>query len=48
MLLANHVGPAGPWTGCGGAAVWSPDGTLLAEADGRTPTVVTADIGDAA
>lgn len=46
VLLANHVGRAGPWTGCGGAAVWSPDGTLLAEADDRTPSVVTADIGD--
>ncbi|MGX2994814.1 carbon-nitrogen hydrolase family protein [Streptomyces sp. JNUCC 64] len=43
-VLANHVGPAGPWTGCGGAAVWAPDGTLLAEADDRTPTVVTAEV----
>ncbi|MEU6892030.1 carbon-nitrogen hydrolase family protein [Streptomyces sp. NPDC046557] len=42
VVLANHVGPAGPWTGCGGAAVWAPDGTLLAEADDRTPSVVTA------
>ncbi|MEU8438443.1 carbon-nitrogen hydrolase family protein [Streptomyces sp. NPDC029216] len=48
VVLANHVGPAGPWTGCGGAAVWSPDGTLLAEADALTPTVTTADIPDAA
>ncbi|MEV7542050.1 carbon-nitrogen hydrolase family protein [Streptomyces sp. NPDC089915] len=44
VVLANHVGPAGPWTGCGGAAVWSPDGTLLAEADALTPAVATADI----
>jgi predicted amidohydrolase len=43
-VLANHVGPAGPWTGCGGAAVWGPDGALLAEADDRTPAVVTADV----
>lgn len=47
VVLANHVGPAGPWTGCGGAAVWSPDGTLLAEADAHTPTVATADVPDA-
>ncbi|MFI8363281.1 carbon-nitrogen hydrolase family protein [Streptomyces sp. NPDC085612] len=45
VVLANHVGPAGPWTGCGGAAVWAPGGTLLAEADGRTPSVVTAEVG---
>lgn len=45
VVLANHVGPAGPWTGCGGAAVWGPGGVLLAEADDRTPSVVTAEIG---
>lgn len=45
VVLANHVGPAGPWTGCGGAAVWAPGGALLAEADDRMPSVVTADIG---
>ncbi|MCB5180937.1 carbon-nitrogen hydrolase family protein [Streptomyces antimicrobicus] len=44
VALANHVGPAGPWTGCGGAAVWAPDGTLLAEADGRTPGLAVADV----
>ncbi|MCX5378495.1 carbon-nitrogen hydrolase family protein [Streptomyces sp. NBC_00091] len=44
VVLANHVGPAGPWTGCGGAAAWAPDGTLLAEADDHTPDVVTVDI----
>ncbi|MEV7523336.1 carbon-nitrogen hydrolase family protein [Streptomyces sp. NPDC091371] len=44
VVLANHVGPAGPWTGCGGAAVWAPGGELLAEADDRTPSVVTADV----
>ncbi|MEU9302799.1 carbon-nitrogen hydrolase family protein [Streptomyces sp. NPDC048269] len=47
VVLANHVGPAGPWTGCGGAAVWAPGGALLAEADDRTPSVVTADVGAA-
>ncbi|MEU6311835.1 carbon-nitrogen hydrolase family protein [Streptomyces sp. NPDC047014] len=45
VLLANHVGPAGPWTGCGRSAVWAPGGALLAEADDRTPSVVTATIG---
>ncbi|MEU9036773.1 carbon-nitrogen hydrolase family protein [Streptomyces sp. NPDC048352] len=44
VVLANHVGPAGPWTGCGGAAVWAPDGTLLAEADDLGPDVVTVEI----
>ncbi|MFJ3878183.1 carbon-nitrogen hydrolase family protein [Streptomyces sp. NPDC090077] len=44
VVLANHVGPAGPWTGCGGAAVWAPDGTLLAEAGADGPDVVTADV----
>ncbi|MGA5822650.1 carbon-nitrogen hydrolase family protein [Kitasatospora sp. NPDC094028] len=44
VVLANHVGPSGPWTGCGGAALWAPGGTLLAEADDRTTTVAVADI----
>lgn len=43
VALANHVGPSGPWTGCGRAAVWAPGGGLLAEADDRTPMVVTAE-----
>ncbi|MER7669288.1 carbon-nitrogen hydrolase family protein [Kitasatospora sp. NPDC096128] len=44
VVLANHVGPSGPWTGCGGAALWAPDGTPLAEADDRTTTVAVADV----
>ena len=44
VVLANHAGPSGPWTGCGGAALWSPDGTLLAEADAHSTTVAVADI----
>ncbi|WP_308296211.1 hypothetical protein [Streptomyces sp. ISL-96] len=32
VVLANHVGPAGPDDGCGLSAVWGPDGTVLAEA----------------
>ncbi|MGW7438388.1 carbon-nitrogen hydrolase family protein [Streptomyces sp. NPDC054849] len=47
VVLANHVGPAGPWTGCGRAAVWAPGGALLAEADDRTPSVVTAEVAPA-
>ncbi|NED84835.1 carbon-nitrogen hydrolase family protein, partial [Streptomyces sp. SID11233] len=41
VLVANHVGPAGPWTGCGRSAVYAPDGTLLAEADAVSPMIVT-------
>ncbi|MET8624841.1 carbon-nitrogen hydrolase family protein [Kitasatospora sp. NPDC004669] len=44
VVLANHVGPSGPWTGCGGAALWAPGGALLAEADDHTTTVAVADI----
>ncbi|WP_330296262.1 carbon-nitrogen hydrolase family protein [Streptomyces sp. NBC_00503] len=44
VALANHVGPAGPWTGCGGAAVWAPGGALLAEADDRTPSLALAEV----
>ncbi|WP_327131920.1 carbon-nitrogen hydrolase family protein [Streptomyces sp. NBC_01343] len=45
VVLANHVGPAGSWTGCGRAALWAPGGALLAEADDRTASVVTAEVG---
>ncbi|OEJ96412.1 carbon-nitrogen hydrolase family protein [Streptomyces thermolilacinus] len=45
VVLANHVGAAGPWTGCGRSAVWGPDGVLLAEADPAGPGLVRADIG---
>ncbi|MER5930741.1 carbon-nitrogen hydrolase family protein [Streptomyces sp. NPDC002054] len=44
VALANHVGPAGPWTGCGRSAVWAPGGALLAEADDRTESVAVAEI----
>ncbi|KPI20775.1 Nitrilase/cyanide hydratase and apolipoprotein N-acyltransferase [Actinobacteria bacterium OV450] len=44
VVLGNHVGPSGPWTGCGRAALWAPGGALLAEADDRTACVVTADV----
>ncbi|MEU4212682.1 carbon-nitrogen hydrolase family protein [Streptomyces sp. NPDC026206] len=31
VLLANHVGRAGPYDACGLSAVWGPDGTAVAE-----------------
>ncbi|MFJ7199476.1 MULTISPECIES: carbon-nitrogen hydrolase family protein [unclassified Streptomyces] len=45
VVVANHVGPAGAWTGCGRSALWAPGGTLLAEADADRPMVVTAEFG---
>ncbi|MFE3190398.1 carbon-nitrogen hydrolase family protein [Nocardia sp. NPDC059240] len=45
VVLANHVGPTGPWIGCGGAAVWRPGGDLLVEADSTSPGVVSAQVG---
>ncbi|MET7698486.1 carbon-nitrogen hydrolase family protein [Streptomyces sp. NPDC005485] len=47
VVLANHVGPAGAWTGCGRAALWAPGGAVLAQGDAETPTVVTAEVGPA-
>ncbi|MDH2388726.1 carbon-nitrogen hydrolase family protein [Streptomyces sp. HNM0663] len=45
VVVANHVGPAGAWTGCGRSALWAPGGVLLAEADADRPMVVTAEVG---
>ncbi|WP_310727239.1 nitrilase-related carbon-nitrogen hydrolase [Streptomyces sp. N2A] len=45
VVVANHVGPAGAWTGCGRSALWAPGGALLAEADTDRPMVVTAEVG---
>ncbi|MFE0801023.1 carbon-nitrogen hydrolase family protein [Streptomyces sp. NPDC058812] len=45
VVLANHVGPAGPWTGCGRSSVWAPGGDLLTEADTQTAMLVVADVG---
>ena len=42
VVLANHIGPSGPYHGCGGSAVWNPDGTLLVDAGGADPGLVTA------
>ncbi|OEJ56260.1 hydrolase [Streptomyces agglomeratus] len=45
VVVANHVGPAGAWTGCGRSALWAPGGALLAQADAETPMVVIAEVG---
>ncbi|MEK0096914.1 carbon-nitrogen hydrolase family protein [Streptomyces sp. A475] len=45
VVVANHVGPAGEWTGCGRSALWAPGGALLAQADAHTSMVVTAEVG---
>ncbi|WP_369635831.1 carbon-nitrogen hydrolase family protein [Nocardia sp. JMUB6875] len=45
VVLANHVGTAGPWIGCGGAAVWAPGGDLLVEGDSSSTSVVAAHVG---
>ncbi|WP_354645113.1 carbon-nitrogen hydrolase family protein [Kitasatospora camelliae] len=41
VLLANHIGPSGPYTGCGASAAWGPDGRLLAEAGETGPELLT-------
>lgn len=48
VVMANHVGPSGPWTGCAGAALWGPGGALPTQADDRTVTVVIRGAGTAA
>ncbi|MET7552541.1 carbon-nitrogen hydrolase family protein [Streptomyces sp. NPDC005479] len=45
VVVANHVGPAGAWTGCGRSALWAAGGDLLTQADADTPMVVTAEVG---
>ena len=37
VVLANHNSPSGPYRGCGGSAVWGPDGRLLADAETADP-----------
>ncbi len=44
VVLANHVGPAGAWTGCGRSAVWGAGGELLAEAPADAPGLAVADV----
>ncbi|GIF62017.1 carbon-nitrogen hydrolase [Asanoa ishikariensis] len=38
-VLANHSGRSGPLVGCGGSAIWNPDGTLLTDAGAAEPAV---------
>lgn len=38
-VLANHSGRSGPHLGCGGSAIWNPDGTLLTDAGGAEPAL---------
>ncbi|MEC3957287.1 carbon-nitrogen hydrolase family protein [Nocardia sp. CDC153] len=47
VVLANHVGQAGAWVGCGGSAVWRPGGDLLVEGDSSSTGVVAARVGKA-
>ncbi|MEV0096957.1 carbon-nitrogen hydrolase family protein [Streptomyces sp. NPDC050738] len=42
VALANHVGRAGPYDGCGLSAVWGPDGAVRAEASATLPGLVSA------
>ncbi|WP_405020903.1 carbon-nitrogen hydrolase family protein [Kitasatospora sp. NBC_00070] len=41
-LLANHCVTSGPYHGCGGSAVWNPDGTLQTEVGPDGPALATA------
>jgi D-alanyl-D-alanine dipeptidase len=45
VVLANHVGPAGAWTGCGRSSVWAPGGALVAQADPERAMLVLAEVG---
>jgi predicted amidohydrolase len=42
FALANHNGPSGPYRGCGGSAVWQPNGELLADAAIQDPGLAVA------
>ncbi|MFI9271160.1 carbon-nitrogen hydrolase family protein [Kitasatospora sp. NPDC052896] len=44
VLLANFSGPSGPYHGCGGSAVWGPDGTLLADAGPAESALAAAEL----
>jgi 5-aminopentanamidase len=42
VVVANHSGPSGPYDGCGGSAIWDPDGRPLADAGAADPGLATA------
>ncbi|MCA6091580.1 carbon-nitrogen hydrolase family protein [Streptomyces sp. SCA3-4] len=44
VLLANHVGAAGPYDACGLSAVWGPEGTPVAEGAEREECLVPAEV----
>ncbi|MEU1780881.1 MULTISPECIES: carbon-nitrogen hydrolase family protein [Streptomyces] len=44
VLLANHVGAAGPYDACGLSAVWGPDGGVRAEGPGEEEGLVLSTI----
>lgn len=48
VVLANHSGPSGPYQGCGGSAVWGPDGGVLADAGSADPGLATVRLDPAA
>ena len=47
-VLANHIGVSGRYDGCGGSAVWGPDGALLADAGTADPGLATVRLDPAA
>ena len=42
VVLANHCAASGPYDGCGGSAVWGPDGALIADAESDDPGLAVA------
>jgi predicted amidohydrolase len=42
VVMANHCGPSGPLTGCGGSAVWDPEGVLVVDAKAADPGLAVA------
>lgn len=47
VVLANHSSLSGPYRGCGGSAVWGPDGHLLADAETADPGLATVSLDPA-
>lgn len=41
VVVADHIGPSGPYLGGGHSSVWNPDGSLLADAGDADPGVAT-------
>lgn len=42
VVAANHSGKSGPLHGCGGSAIWDPEGTQLADAGSAEPGLAIA------